>query len=127
MLGPATRAYNCIAYSLGRDDEWINAETGAADDPLSKLDRRYEENGYRRLAVLDPSLQVGTHKIVVYAMRNADGMRVEIKHAARQEKDGTWSSNLGQGPLIRHETAEALSGPAYGEPVAVYARQLQAV
>jgi hypothetical protein len=32
------------------------------------------------------------------------------------------SRKLGQGPLIRHPDPDALEGPAYGGPVAVYER-----
>jgi hypothetical protein len=39
-----------------------------------------------------------------------------------QERDRTWTSKLGQLALIRHATADALSGPTYGQPVAVYVR-----
>jgi hypothetical protein len=39
-----------------------------------------------------------------------------------QEPDGTWMSKLGALALIHHATLEALRGPVYGTPVAVYVR-----
>ena len=48
---------------------------------------------------------------------------VEVTHGALQDRDGTWTSKLGQLALIRHRTPAALNGPTYGQPVAVYARR----
>ena len=122
VLAPPTRAFNCVAHALGRQDEWINPVTGPPEDPFREMDRRYGEHGFTRLPTLDLALVPGVQKVAVYALRNAGGGVEEITHAALQEADGTWSSKLGQGPLIRHGTVEALAGPAYGEPVTVYVR-----
>ena len=51
-----------------------------------------------------------------------DGKSQTAYGTACQERDGTWSSKLGKGPLIRHLTPGALNGSSYGQPVAVYER-----
>ena len=60
-------------------------------------------------------------KIVIYGKRK-DG-RLKITHGALQLHNGRWSSKLGQGPLIVHVKANAVSGPSYGKPIAVYYRE----
>jgi type VI secretion system secreted protein VgrG len=84
------------------------------------MDLRYRAHGFTRAQTRDCDPQPGKHKVVLYALRNADGTIREVTHAAWQEDDGTWSSKLGQGALIRHETPDALCGPLYGDPIAVY-------
>ena len=72
---------------------------------------------------METGLESGTEKIVVYARNNLDGSIRVITHGAIQPLDGTYSNKLGQGPQIRHETPDDLTGPAYGEPVAVYVKK----
>ena len=126
VIGEATKQYNCISYSLGIYDRWTNPETGPADDPLCYMDRLYATVGYQRTPGFDCHVEPGVEKVVVYATLNLDGTIHAVTHAARQESDGTYTSKLGQMPVIQHETPEALRGPSYGLPVAVYARPAHA-
>jgi type VI secretion system secreted protein VgrG len=82
----------------------------------------YSEKGYTRVSGLDFRLVRGLKKVVVYA-RVASGRIQEVTHAALQAADGTWTSKLGQLPLIRHRTPQDLNGPSYGQPVAVYVKR----
>ncbi|MFO0969070.1 MAG: hypothetical protein U0793_26245 [Gemmataceae bacterium] len=116
------KRYNCIAHSLGIHGRWVNPETGPSTAPLSKMDRMYTAKGYRRVSGLDFRLATGLQKVVVYA-KVSGGRITSVTHAAIQEADGSWSSKLGQLPLIRHATPESLNGPSYGVPVAVYVRK----
>ncbi len=120
VLGPSTDEYNCIAHTLDDHTQWVNPETGSTDNPLGKMDDMYAKKGYKRSPTMDISKEPGKEKVVVYATKNPDGSINEVTHGATQASDGTWTSKLGQGPLIRHETPGALNGPVYGEPVAVY-------
>ncbi|KYF94249.1 type IV secretion protein Rhs [Sorangium cellulosum] len=120
VLAPQDENYNCIAHTLGMSDSWVNPVTGPAADRLQGMDSIYGTQGYIRSSDMDFSLKPGTQKIVVYGTKNADGTIAEITHGAIQDEHGTWTSKLGQWPLIRHESPESLSGPAYGVPVAVY-------
>jgi hypothetical protein len=115
------KIYNCIAHSLGIHNRWVNPETGPASNPLSRMDQMYRAKGYSRVKGLNFNVEPGKEKVVVYATVN-DGRIKEVTHAAVQEKTGTWTSKLGQLALIRHRTPEALNGPTYGQPVAIYVR-----
>jgi type VI secretion system secreted protein VgrG len=120
VLGPSTPSYNCIAHTLGDHSNWVNPVTSPTGDPLAGMDAVYGAKGYHRLPTMDTSVQPGHEKVVVYATKNPDGSINQVTHGAIQQPDGTYTSKLGQGPLIRHADPDALDGPAYGEPVAVY-------
>jgi hypothetical protein len=59
-------------------------------------------------------LQAGFEKIAIYVDSNN-----EVTHAAKQNRDGTWTSKLGDWEDIRHRLLEGLEGdyPAYGRAV----------
>jgi len=117
--------YNCIAHSLGVHSRWVNPRTGPAGKTLQFMDAMYKEKGYTRVTgtgTLDFRLTAGIGKVVVYATVQS-GKIQNVTHAALQEPDGSWSSKLGQLPLIRHPTPQALNGSVYGQPVAVYVRR----
>jgi type VI secretion system secreted protein VgrG len=124
VIGEATQRYNCIAHSLGTHERWVNPETGPSHAPLSGMDRLYADKGYYREHELNWRAESGLEKVVLYATLNPDGTIDQVTHAAHQERDGTFTSKLGQLPVIRHETPEALRGPTYGLPVAVYVRPI---
>jgi hypothetical protein len=116
LATPAPKSYNCIAWSLGITDKWVWPGTTIAD-----FDKLNAKHGYRRLATVDLSLKAGQQKIALYATRKSDGT-VVCTHQALQAADGTWTSKLGELPLIKHMTADAVGGGSYGEVVAVYVR-----
>jgi len=120
VLAPGTGDYNCIAHTLGKNNDWVNPVTGSKSDRLAEMDKLYAAQGYKRSSSMDFSYKPGTQKIVVYATKNPDGSIKEITHGAIQDHHGTWESKLGPWPLIRHLTPDALNGSLYGEPVAVY-------
>ena len=86
------------------------------------MDDMYAKQGYTRLPSLDYSYVPGKEKVVVYAITDPDGTIKNVTHGAIQDQTGAWTSKLGQMPLIRHKTPDALNGPSYGVPVAVYER-----
>jgi type VI secretion system secreted protein VgrG len=116
VMGPATPQYNCIAWSLGVTDQWV-----WPGDKVADFDQLYGKKGYKRQKGLDLRRQSGVEKVVLYGKVRKDGS-IQATHAARQLSDGTWSSKLGQQPLIRHLQPDDLDGSAYGKPVAVYTR-----
>jgi type VI secretion system secreted protein VgrG len=116
VLRPATTTYNCIAWSLDVTNDWIWPGSS-----LKSFDRLNAAHGFRRLPQLDFKPQPGVEKVVLYA-KTVNGHLVAT-HQARQMPDGTWTSKLGKMAVIRHATPEALDGPDYGRPVAVYARK----
>jgi hypothetical protein len=121
VLAPATPTYNCIAHTLGFHDRWIDPQLGPADNRLLFMDQLYAPQGYRRAAHLDWRTEQGSQKIVVYGL-SSQGAITKITHAAIQARNGAWSSKLGRLALIGHVTPQAVRGPEYGVPVAVYVR-----
>ena len=116
--------YNCIAWTIGEVNRWVDPITGPEGDRLEKMDALYAEEGYRRLISLDFDLDKGRQKVVVYATRDKNGAITKVVHAALQNPDGSWSSKIGALALIKHWRPEDLTGPLYGEPVAVYSRSI---
>jgi hypothetical protein len=121
VLAPSTGrpgkkgAYNCIAHTLRIYDRWVWPGERVAD-----FDQLYGKEGYRRSNRLDYAFDARTDKIVLYVKRVKG--QVVCTHGCRQLADGTWTSKLGGGPLIRHLRPESVSGPAYGEPFAIFTR-----
>jgi len=118
VLGPSSpeRTYNCVAWSVGITKRWVWPGSSLED-----FDRLYAKHGYRRASNMDFRLKKGVRKIVLYGLVNDDGT-VKCTHAARQEANGTWTSKLGKLALIRHLRPDDVTGPSYGEPVAVYVK-----
>ena len=122
VIAPFSDRYNCIAHSLGEHGRWISPRTGPASNRLAWVDKVYGEKGYARLATMDTSPEPGVRKVVVYGSVNRDGSVRKVLHAALQRPDGTWTSKMGHGGLIRHPTPGSVAGGIYGRPIAVYAR-----
>ena len=115
IVDPGT--YNCIAHTAGIKNVWVNPyQKGDA------WDLYYGPLGYAKATGTDTGHEKGVQKVAVYAARLPNGKLKEYTHAAVREADGTWTSKLGSGPLIRHRTAAAVGGGTYGEVVRVYAR-----
>ena len=108
--------YNCIAWSIGETKRWV-----WPGKSVKSFDQMYAQKGYQRLKVRDYSKVTGHEKVVLYGRLTESG-QMEVTHAARQMPNGTYTSKLGAGCLIVHATPEALTGPSYGEPIAVYLR-----
>jgi hypothetical protein len=107
--------YNCIAHTVRNYSRWVWPGNRVAD-----FDRLYRRHGYRRVRGLNYRVHPRLEKIVLYGKRGKG--RWVCTHGALQLRDGTWTSKLGSGPLIHHDTPEALIGPSYGRPIAVYVR-----
>jgi hypothetical protein len=123
VLAAPTKTYNCIAYTLGYKDRWINPITSSGPNKLAGMDHRYAQEGYHRLSTLDFSLQRGYQKVVVYATVS-NGVIQNVTHGAIQQTDGSWNSKLGANALIKNLSPYDLAGGLYGVPVAVYIRRI---
>src|SRR5262249_39655961 len=110
-------SYNCIAHSMRIYDKWVWPGPKVAD-----FDREYAKVGLKRVKGLDYRFDPKVEKVVLYAHVRANGV-VECTHGSRQLADGTWTSKLGQGPLIGHMTPESVAGPSYGKPIHLYVKQ----
>jgi hypothetical protein len=107
--------YNCIAHTVGVHNQWV-----WPGDQVGDFDRLYGQYGYRRVRGLDYRVHPQLDKIVLYG-KHQNG-RVVCTHGSRQQRNGTWTSKLGAGPLIRHPGPGSVNGPSYGQPIAVYVR-----
>lgn len=116
FLGPGSKKYNCIAWSLGITSKWV-----WPGDKLEDFDRLYEKSGFRRLQKLDYRQEDGVEKVVLFGRKK--DKRVYCTHAARQMADGSWTNKLGSMPLIKVPAPELMDGPGYGSPIAVYVRK----
>jgi hypothetical protein len=117
-LASETTDYNCIAWAAGRTDQfWWPA---AGDDTFWPDQAPNEETidafvfafaTLRYEPCHSGDREPGYEKIALYAYRG------KPTHAARQLPDGKWTSKLGKGPLVTHNTPRGVEGPVYGSVV----------
>jgi hypothetical protein len=116
-----TWRYNCIAWVFGdRKREWsfgrywpCPTEFG---ETIGSMVAFFRSFGFDPCG-FDASVEPGFEKIALYA-KNA----FEFAHVACQQGDGTWTSKLGQGRDITHETLQCLEGnhlDEYGSVVVI--------
>ena len=109
IAGRRTKAYNCIARSIGVLDRWVWNEVDLneiGEASFSEFIKFYEMHGYRPTS--DPDRAV----IAMYGVMN--GLSIEVKHASRKV-NGQWESKMGQGDTIRHHDPDIFGGTSYGE------------
>lgn len=114
---PGVKQYNCIAWTLGITDHWV-----WPGKTVREFDALYARHGFKRAATRNLKHEPGVVKVALYGLLD-DAGNLGATHAARQEADGTWTSKLGGEARIRHLTAEAVAGPGYGDPIAVYVKK----
>ena len=108
IAGRRTKAYNCIAYSIGVTDRWVwnevdLNENGEASFP--EFVKFYYMHGYK------PTSDPNKAALAIYG--ETDNFQVAVRHAAR--KVGRfWESKMGQGDTIRHRDADVFTGTSYG-------------
>jgi hypothetical protein len=108
IAGRRTKAYNCIAYSIGVTDRWVWNEVDLNENgeaSFSEFVKFYYMHGYK------PTSDAEKAAIAMYGETN--GLQVAVRHAAR--KVGKfWESKMGQGDTLRHREAEVFNGTSYG-------------
>ena len=115
VIGPATMQYNCIAWACGESHRWWQpgphlywpVPCGPNDFTVANLLAALGSVGFT--ACPDSHPEPGFEKIAVFATGPDD-----YTHAARQTDSGLWTSKLGRGELIEHDTPEAVAGGVYG-------------
>ncbi len=125
ITSPQTADYNCIAWAAGdtRRYWWPIAISFNAYWPegVSRLVAKesfimaFETLGYEPCS--DGKLEANYEKVVLYV--DTDG---KPSHMARQLPSGIWTSKLGQGNDIEHQTARGLEGSLYGK-VSLYMKR----
>jgi hypothetical protein len=119
---PAAAKCNCIAWAAGRTDEWWwPLPAGAFSWPAGVPRAETLDSfllAFRTLGYIEcdnENLELGIEKVAFFV---ADG---KPSHAARQLRDGRWTSKLGKWIDITH-SLHGLMGPLYGEVVAFMKR-----
>lgn len=119
ITSPETPDYNCLAFSAGRLDQWWEPYVIPPKEPGKYwLDGVHPDNTPEDwTAVLatvgfepckDSCLEPGWVKVALYAKSSS------VTHAARQLRDGRWTSKLGVFEDIEHDDLSVLEGALYG-------------
>lgn len=117
-------AYNCIAWAYGIDNRWMWPNTGDypfldgvsywPDDSVMKPTIENFINAFRLKGYEccdNGDFEEGYQKVALYAKPKSD----ECTHAARQLRNGCWTSKLGEIEDIQHGTAYSIENQEYGE------------
>ncbi len=127
ITSPASDVYNCIAWAASDTEHWWWPGDPARTywplgvphlETLEAFRDAFATLGYVICEQAD--LEPGFEKIALFV--DADGIPT---HAARQLRDGTWTSKLGMSEDIQH-ALEDLTGAAYGSVVQILKRVLPA-
>ena len=118
---PPTPEYNCIAWALNKIDEfwWPHPEavwpmSSPEEETISAFQMTFSIFGYEPCE--NGQLESDYEKIALYAKNNRP------KHAARQLKNGKWTSKCGSSVDLEHELHE-LEGERYGQVVMYFRRK----
>lgn len=121
ITSPITSRYNCIAWAAGvATRRWDPHKSYywpkgiSRDAKVQTLVMVFQQLGFEECdsANLEPEFE----KIAIY------GNSGEFEHAARQRRDGMWTSKLGGLQDIDHTTLESMSGGSYGDVVRIMRR-----
>lgn len=125
ITSKATSKYNCIAWAYGIDDRWMWPNTGKytfldgvhfwpSDEiqppSIDNFIKAFQTKGFE--CCDDGDYEENYQKIALYAKPE----EWEIcTHAARQKRDGSWTSKLGRECDIQHGTAYTIENKVYGK------------
>ena len=118
VTSEATPQYNCIAWAAGEDGRWWWPDSMIQaywppdiprEETLEAFIQAYAKLGYK-LCESD-EFEPAFEKIALFA--SPDGVPT---HAARQLRNGNWTSKLGSREDIEHSLKD-LEGPKYGTVV----------
>jgi hypothetical protein len=128
----ATRQYNCLAWSAARiQKNWFEPQPTQAwevwpkdvpnDYSLESFIILFEKLGYKRCSTTDISFEFFFKKVAIYADFGIYGQQQwEFTHVADQLHSGVWTSKLGPGIDIQHNTPNSLEGNTGEEYGRVY-------
>ena len=120
---PPNSIYNCIAWAAGRKDNWWWPHRKAywplvqrGDDSVSSFEDAFRTLGYGPCSNGD--FESGVEKVAIYAIAG------RVKHMARLDPNGWWTSKLGREIDILHPSPGELEGSLYGFVVSFMRRNL---
>ena len=115
ITGSASEKYNCVAWALGRPDEWWWPSRHAPDTvwnpaveyevTVSAFVALFQCEGFELCEHAE--LEPGFIKIAIYVKERIP------THVARQLPDGQWTSKMGPGLCLTHRTLQSLEGDLY--------------
>lgn len=113
--------YNCIAWAAGENHRWWDPVPGrywpvgvTRAYSIEALAQAYATLGFVNCD--DATHEPGIQKIALF------GMPEEYLHAARQLRNGLWTSKLGPDDDIRHASPDSLVSDAYGSVLRIMCR-----
>lgn len=116
VTSESTPDYNCIAWAAGVSEAWWWPDSMsqyywppgiARNESIESFVAAFGTLGYSACSGSD--FEVGFERIALYVDH-----RGVPTHAARQRRDGRWTSKLGELEDIEHDQLDAVSGNAYG-------------
>lgn len=125
ITSKATPKYNCIAWAYGIDNRWMWPNTGEypfldgvyywpSDEiqppSIDVFINAFRKQGYE--CCDNGEFEHEYQKIALYA--KPDKWDV-CTHAARQKRNGCWTSKLGKECDVQHETPETIENDMYGK------------
>ena len=122
ITSSASTDYNCIAWSANDTAHWwqpgVYWPVALPSDQfgIGALEQAFLLLGYKQCP--DGPLEDGFEKVAFY------GSSYMYTHAARQLPNGRWTSKLGYGEDIEHDTPDNVGGGLYGEVVQFMKRPL---
>ena len=120
VTSPATVDYNCVAWAAGDTEHWWQPGVfWPVDAPPQEYGISALEDAFRALGFEpcdDDAPEPGFEKAALY------GNDQFYTHAARQLPGGNWTSKLGKGEDIEHDTPDVVAGGLYGEVVRIMRR-----
>lgn len=133
ITSPATPDYNCIAWAYQQDGQWMQPPNGTPyldgvtfwpegateSMEISSLVEAFQTKGYEKCdSVVHED---GYMKIALYWNPNNG----EWTHAARQHRDGTWTSRMGSSNDIQHGSPKVLESKPYGRVYCIMKRKVE--
>jgi len=114
VTSSAISAYNCVAYAAGDETrKWDPYghywPPGAIrNHTIDALFSAFEAIGYSQC--VGGALEKNIEKVALFVSKHN-----AYEHAAKQRKDGTWTSKLGDSFDICHDSAFGVEGATYGK------------
>ncbi len=119
LIGDPTTSYNGLAWAIGEQekDRWWSPDPFGIyywphlvpkEETLETYTELFRLHGYSHCPGNDESFESGVEKVAIYCKAGVP------THVARQLSDGQWTSKLGGGPCIIHNTLSSLEGEIFG-------------
>ena len=124
VTSPSTPNYNCIAWASHYDNRWMWPKIPGMllfdgwsywpdgvenSEDVSAFIKAFEKKGY--VLCDNADFEKDFSKIALYIQPGT----TDCTHAARQMRNGKWTSKLGRLNDIQHGTPYTIEGDAYGK------------